>query len=52
LPNEQAYDILQQGGSIRFGPKVIEVFFANVGEITEIQQQYRDVFFKKTDKLI
>ena len=41
--NEEAFQILREERGTHFDPRVVDVFFASIGEILKIQSKYRDV---------
>ncbi|RLB87532.1 MAG: two-component system response regulator, partial [Deltaproteobacteria bacterium] len=42
FPNEKAYSIIRKEKGSHFDPKVVEVFFRNLGEIVAIQQRFQE----------
>jgi putative two-component system response regulator len=40
--NEHAYQILRRERGTHFDPRIVDVFFANLGEIVDVQSKYRD----------
>ena len=41
--NEEAFRILRDERGTHFDPRIVDVFFASIGEILKIQSKYRDV---------
>jgi putative two-component system response regulator len=42
FPNERVYAMLQQARGSHFDPKILDIFFAHLDEVTAIQQNYPD----------
>jgi len=41
FPNEDAYEIIREGRGQHFDPQLVDIFFANVGEVEAIQAQHQ-----------